>query len=115
MRLTTRIVGFEWLLVGLLVTVCALSIELIGSGGDQAAATLRSSASHRARLDALREALWHHELTRIRGEAAPREELYAARARFSRALDAAQVGSSDSQETTQLQALASVSDRYLNG
>lgn len=117
MKLTTRIAGFEWLLIGLLVMVSAVSINLLGSQSSSAAKIIRTDYKMLRTVAQMREALWTHEVanTRVRiGEGRP-QELYEARARFSRALEGARGGDLPEEENALVESLVSVTDRYFTG
>ncbi len=123
MRLATRIAGFEWMLVAMLISVCALSIELIGQGSRNNAKIIREDARALELISEMREAIWRYEAAaaRIDPEDDDREaerasrDLYAARSSFARALDQAREASFTAEERSLLDSLAGTADRYFTG
>jgi nitrogen fixation/metabolism regulation signal transduction histidine kinase len=114
MRLATRIRAFEWLLVALLVSVSALSIELIRSASVKSAQIIRDEFSSLRAAEFLRETLWAYEVSRLRirlGEARP-QEVSEAREGFENAYKKARAVRLDPEEEELFRTIDSLLDRY---
>lgn len=114
MRLATRIAAFEWLLVGLLVAVSALSIKLVGDLSETAARVSRKDSATMEVVRGLETALYAHELAtaRVALQQGSPQLIYAARTQFNRAVEA---GTDRGLTPAQLEPIERITDRYFIG
>lgn len=117
MRLSTRIASFEWLLVGLLVGVSALSVRLLSSETRRASTQIRA-AHHTAQvIGRMKQALWAHEVAeeRVRLGEGRVQQIGESREAFTEASRAALDLYRDRPERAAVAQLITQAQRYFRG